>query len=68
MDKGEFITNLYRTYTNGVLWEKDTVNRIKNSFLRVHMKKYPQTHSTAREHKATRNRMLHKNLVEIPKF
>lgn len=32
------------------------------------MEKYPQTHSAAREHKTTRNRMLHKNLVEIPKF
>lgn len=43
-DKGGFITNLYRTYINGVLGERNAINRIKNSFPRVHMKTYSQTH------------------------
>lgn len=32
------------------------------------MKKYPQTHSTARENQTAGNRTLHKNLLKIPKF
>lgn len=37
--KGGFIRNVYRTYINGVLWERNTINRTKNSFPRVRMKK-----------------------------
>lgn len=29
-EKGGFLTNLYRTYINGVSWERNTVSRIKN--------------------------------------
>lgn len=38
-EKGGFIRNVYRTYINGVLWERNTINRTKNSFPRVRMKK-----------------------------